>query len=507
MIKTLVINPPFLEPHRPPISCAIIGEVARQSGHEITMLDINIELYHAVGNDRFMQYQTDYLFAANSPSDIELRSFVLGKLPSDFLDEFDWILISCFSDWEYPMTAMITEHCKSKTKAKIVIGGPGVHTKGKVLLDQGHVDFWVAGEGEVALKNLFDGKFDVPGVNGRAPEQIMDIEDLPLPNYDFFDLPRYDWLLDSPDVFIYGSRGCVRSCTFCDIASYWPKFRYRTGQSVADEMIMNYEKHGIKNFYFADSLLNGNLKEFRVFLDRLSRYPAAREFKWGGYAIIRPKSAHPAELFDQMKESGAHFWSIGVETGVDRIRADMKKHFTNDDIDWHLEQSQRIKMQNLFLMITSWHDETLEEHHEYLKIFKRWENYAVDGTILGMIPNPPLALLPNTPLHEQLGSDGVFLEPNMKESLSTLAWINPKNPELTFGERYRRTIKIVEEAIKYNWNVQNKTVKLNEIHTVLQSYLDSQGQTATQYQRPQHSITGGNHSPVIIPIKQASKGG
>ena len=139
-------------------------------------------------------------------------------------------------------------------------------------------------------------------------------------------------------------------------------------------MIMNYEKHGIKNFYFADSLLNGNLKEFQIFLDRLSRYPAARNFKWGGYSIIRPKSAHPAELFDQMKEAGAHFWSIGVETGVDRVRLDMKKHFTNDDIDWHLEQSQRIKLQNLFLLITSWHNETLDEHHEYLKMFKRWEN-------------------------------------------------------------------------------------------------------------------------------------
>jgi radical SAM superfamily enzyme YgiQ (UPF0313 family) len=85
------------------------------------------------------------------------------------------------------------------------------------------------------------------------------------------------------------------------------------------------------------------------FLDRLSRYPAARGFKWGGFSIIRPKTAHPAELFDQMKEAGAHFWSVGVETGVDRIRLDMQKHFTNDDVDWHLEQSQRIGLQNLFL--------------------------------------------------------------------------------------------------------------------------------------------------------------
>jgi hypothetical protein len=506
MIKTLVINPPFLEPHRPPISCAIVGEIARLNGHDVTMLDINIDLYHEVGNARFMEYQTDYLFAMNAPTKTELRDFVLGKLAPEFLQQFDWILVSCFSDWEYPMTAMIVEHCKPRTDAKIVVGGPGVHTKGKILLDDGHVDFWVAGEGEIVLKNLFDGKYDVPGVNGRPPEQIMDIENLPLPNYDFFDLNRYDWLLDSPDVFIYGSRGCIRSCTFCDIASYWPKFRWRSGQSVADEMIMNYEKHGIKNFYFADSLLNGNLKEFRIFLDRLSRYPAARGFKWGGFSIIRPKTAHPAELFDQMKEAGAHFWSVGVETGVDRIRLDMQKHFTNDDVDWHLEQSQRIGLQNLFLLITSWHDETLEEHHEYLKIFKRWENYAVDGTILGMIPNPPLVILPNTPLAGQLDKEGVFLESHMKESLSTLAWVNPNNPNLTFAERYRRSIAIINEAIKHHWNVQNGTMKLNEIKSILQSYLESKDQIS-QAQQSDRTILMGNHNPVVIPIKQVSNSG
>ena len=190
MTKTLVINPPFLEPHRPPISCAIIGEVARLAGHEITMLDINIDLYHEVGNERFMEYQTDYLFASNATSNVELKDFVLGQLGENFLKQFDWILVSCFSDWEYPMTEMIVEHCKPITQAKIVVGGPGVHSKGQVLLEQGHVDYWVTGEGEIALKLLFEGQKNIPGINGCPAEQIMDIEHLPLPNYDFFDLAR-----------------------------------------------------------------------------------------------------------------------------------------------------------------------------------------------------------------------------------------------------------------------------------------------------------------------------
>jgi hypothetical protein len=236
-------------------------------------------------------------------------------------------------------------------------------------------------------------------------------------------------------------------------------------------MIANYEKYGVQNFYFADSLLNGNLKEFKIFLDKLSSSSYQNKFRWGGYAIIRPRKSHPAELFDQIQSAGGHFMSIGVETGVDRIRLEMKKHFTNDDIEWHLEQSQRIKLQNLFLMITSWHNETLQEHNEYLKIFQRWQNFAVDGTIHGISINPPLALLDNTPLQKLVDKE-LFFQNNetTQGQLKNLMWINPKMPELSFKERYRRTIAIAEEAIKYNWNITNREIKLREIKSVLEGY-------------------------------------
>jgi hypothetical protein len=241
-------------------------------------------------------------------------------------------------------------------------------------------------------------------------------------------------------------------------------------------MIMNFEKYGVQNFYFADSLLNGNLKEFRIFLDTISRSSYANKFKWGGYAIIRPKKSHPQELFDQIQAAGGHFMSIGVETGVDRIRLEMKKHFTNDDIEWHLEQSQRIKLQNLFLVITSWYSETPEEHQQYLDIFPRWQNYAVDGTIYGISINLPLNIMDNTPLQELVNKELFFPDQDAPSwriapsGLKTMMWLNPKMPELTFAERYKRTMAITEQAIKHNWSITNCEVKMREIKSVLENY-------------------------------------
>lgn len=469
MTRTLVINPPFLEPHRPPISCAIVAEVARLAGHAVTVLDVNIDLFQLTGHTRFLELQTDYLFNNRADSQQFLTDFIQRSLREVEVDAYDWILISCFSDWELPTTKQIARFCRKHSQAQIVVGGPGVQVAGSEMLAEGSVDYYVQGEGEIVLQQLFAGNDTYAGINGRKPIQIDNIEDLPLPNYDFFDFDKYDWLLEDPDVFIYGSRGCVRKCTFCDVASYWPKFRYRTGKSIADEMIMNYEKYGAKNFFFADSLLNGNLKEFRYFLDRLSRFDEARKFHWGGYAIIRPKSQHPAELFDQMQAAGGKFLSVGVETGVDRIRLEMKKNFTNEDIDWHLEQSQRVHIQNMFLMITNWYSETLTEHHEYLKIFERWQNYAVDGTIFGIAAGPTLTVLDNTPVsrsQELIMPTEEFSSPAIK----TMFWMNKKNLELTIPERYRRSLAVFEQAIKYNWNITNKQTKLNELKHAIESY-------------------------------------
>lgn len=469
MTNTLVINPPFLEPHRPPISCAIVGEIARLQGHNVKICDINIELFRYVGAEKFSELQTDYLFG--SKNNIELENFVYSQLPVQDLSSYQYILISCFSIWEYPLTELIAKFCKKNTSSTVIVGGPGISDKIDYLLKNKIVDYAVDGEGEIALAEIFKGNTNYPGVNYVPPVQIDEIELLPLPNYGFFDLTKYDWLLDSPEVFIYGSRGCVRKCTFCDVAKYWPKFRYRSGQSIAEEMINNYEKYGVKNFYFADSLLNGNLKEFRKFLDILSNYGPAQNFRWGGYAIIRPKGQHPAELFDQIQLAGGHLFSVGVETGVDRIRLEMKKNFTNEDIDWHLEQSQRIGLQNNFLMLTSWYSETLHEHYEYLKIFSRWKNYAVDGTITNVTISPSLTILENTPLEELLGSELLFNNTDIPgDIMKRHNWISLSNPDLTFKERYRRTVAIIEEASKNHWNLNNNYLRLTEIKKILTNY-------------------------------------
>lgn len=474
MANALVINPPFLEPHRPPISCAILAELLRLENINVTVKDFNIELFHKLGNDKFYDLQVTHTNFPDQTSREILKSHAIDQFKDLDLKRYDWILISCFSIWNIAVTEQICELLRPLTRAKIVVGGAGIEyqSTGQNMFKKGLVDYYIYGEAEQALPALLNGNDRYPGINEIPPLQIQDIELLPLPNYEYFDLKKYDWLLDSPDVFIYGSRGCVRKCTFCDVENYWPKYRWRSGQSIANEMISNYERFGVKNFFFADSLVNGNLKEFTTMCEILANYKEGL-FRWGSYAIVRPKQAHPAGLFDLIKASGGKFWSLGIETGVDRIRFDMQKKFTNEDIDWHLEQSQRIGLQNNFLCMPTWPGETLEEHVEYLNMFARWQNYAVDGTIYGIRISSTLMIIDNTRLSDQVGKSFEFdyFDDDIMVDFKERPW---RDSNMSYREKFRRTLALYEAAIKYKWPLTNSIQNLNELKQKIDAWTQVQ---------------------------------
>jgi len=471
--KTLVLSIPYLDPHRPPITGAILCQIAKKCGHLVTAVDINISLFRYNPDTWWLNKKKTYSFNYLDPDIVPVETY--ETLLHDKLD-VDWILLTQLTNFEFPSLYHICKWLRSRTRAKIVIGGPGIEslideqcTQGKFLYDKQLVDYFVYGEGDNALKELFSGNTNYPGINGSAPKQIENLEDLPLPNYDFYNLELYQYPAGEKDFYIYGSRGCVKKCTFCDIRHYWPKYRYRSGKSIALEMIDYYEKYGTKNFYFADSLLNGSLKEFRVFCETLSVYTPAKNFKWSGFFLIRPKQSHSLELFDMIKSSGGYFLNCGLETGVDRIRLEMQKGFTNDDVDWHLENCSKYGLTNQFQLISTWPSETIEEHYEYLKIFERWQPYVADGTISSAsINGHPLWLSgANLDPYDDFYTDNRISNTSANK---ILFYLNKKNPTFTVAERYQRTINVIKQARKYRWPLDRIETKIIEWTEQLKLY-------------------------------------
>ncbi|BCU99064.1 MAG: hypothetical protein CM15mV25_0590 [uncultured marine virus] len=136
-------------------------------------------------------------------------------------------------------------------------------------------------------------------INGKLPVQIENIEDLPPPDYsDVIQHQKYRKFV------ISGSRGCVRNCTFCDVASIWPKFRWKTGKKIADEMHQVSEQTGTKKIHFSDSLINGSMKHFRDLCRELSNRP--KRLNGSTVYCKRIQKTFSQEDFDNLANSGCN---------------------------------------------------------------------------------------------------------------------------------------------------------------------------------------------------------
>jgi radical SAM superfamily enzyme YgiQ (UPF0313 family) len=176
------------------------------------------------------------------------------------------------------------------------------------------------------------------------------------------------------------------------------------------------------------------------------------------------------EHFELLKVSGCSTLFAGIETGSDRIRFELGKKFTNDDIEFYLENFSKIDVKVLFLFFSGYVSESLDDHSETLKMFKRWQRYVATGTISAIETLNILSILPGSPLENIARNSNFHFAQNDDGSINNLFWINPENPTLDFNERVRRHIEMMNEAIKYNWPIWNGDLSLDLFYQALLQY-------------------------------------
>ena len=87
----------------------------------------------------------------------------------------------------------------------------------------------------------------------------------PYPDYSDYNFDLYK----TPTIPIVDSRGCVRTCEFCDVIEFWKKFQYRSADCVFKEMLYQIDQYHITHFALMSSLTNGNMKEFNKLLEEV----------------------------------------------------------------------------------------------------------------------------------------------------------------------------------------------------------------------------------------------
>lgn len=537
-IDMLIVSLPVLDLQYPPSSPAIIKSCVNAAGFSARTYDLNLLLLNLCGSlDRFYQVQYNFESVGRIKDEKEdpviaffdnerelIRTWVDRSIEIILEHDPRWLGISVFSYKSHKACLLLcAEIRKRNLDIKIVLGGrgtssfalgpdhsqfkqriknffgqyTGISNFGEVLLNYGLVDKIIQGDGENAVVELLLGDTEK---NVKTNVEDINLEKVPFVDFDDYELGSYNYVND-PILPITGSKGCVRQCTFCDIPVLWPRFKFRSGTHIAEEMIHLYQRHGIKKFYMTDSLVNGSLKAFKDFITILAQHNQQNPdqfIKWVGQYITRTRSAAmDDEYYDLLKASGGEGLTIGVESGSDAVRAHMKKQFTTDDIDHELAQFDRRGIVCVLLFFSCYPTETWQDFLDTVNMFIRYQKYCASGTVYKITLGTPYTHHAQTPLWNMQESIGLESVPG-----SDILWKLSSNPELTYYERVKRRLILQEVAIALRLPMSRNTAELNQLidsirhhREAIDKYFGPSGSVVLY--PDQYQLT--NHQEILMP--------
>lgn len=502
--RIALISLPSMELERPPAAIGILAGICSSLQKKTAVFDFNLRFYNDLNAKDWNNLEK--FWRLRQPLDQNLQKQV-DQLFSHYIQDIaqwrpDLLAISVFTMMSNKATLefLTRWHMLSKKKKIcIVAGGQGVTTPyqvdvaknqnvlhvnteinfGQYLLRQNLIDHYVIGDGEEAFINILQGNFCYAGIDGAAAVQLNNLDNYPLPDYSLND-PRDYKYTENPGVYVTASRGCIRKCTFCDVPNRWPKFNYRKGTNVALEIFTHWQRHQVKIFQLTDSVVNGNLREFLAMNQCLTQYRQDHndmDIKLLGQFNIRDKNLMTEQQYRTMGQAGWRVLIPGVESASERVRVQMGKDFTDQDLDWHFYQCAKWGIQNVVLMFVGYPTETLEDHQANLQFLEKYQKYMYTGTILmirwgytgsldvgselsfkdlnlNIVPQIPDLDLTHLMEHDQYWVYG-------------RNWINLNNPSLTFEERIRRRLELHQRSIELDWPVTRPKEELSILKKIV----------------------------------------
>lgn len=441
MIDILIVSVPGMVCQSPPAAPALLKASVIQAGFSCQTIDFNILMYKEPNTD--IGQLESYFTTGLNPAQEPLAKQLIQRWVDQIIEiNPTYVGISVFTYQNRIATRLFCEEIKKRSNIKIVLGGQGLsdggiqglNNFGQQLVEIKLADYWIRSEGEVSLVELLKNNFNYPGINSNDFKQVDDLDSIPFPDYSDYDFTQYE----CPEVPITGSRGCVRSCSFCDIHEHW-KYRYRTGKSMVDEIIHSHQTYNVTDFMFTDSLINGNLKEFKIFIKLLADYNRTQSNKitWLSQFIVRSEKTLDPEYWQNLAESGARMLAIGVETGSDTVRAHMNKKFTNQDLDYTISMLAQHNITCQMLMIVGYPTETDDDFQQTLDMFTKYQPLA-KSIIKNVSVGSTLGILPGTPLYYNAKFHNIELDKYENN------WVALDNPELTFEKRLERLSQLTQ---------------------------------------------------------------
>ena len=346
---------------------------------------------------------------------------------------------------------------------KLIFGGHHATVFPAQMFRLADADAVVLGEGELTTLELVTSLLDnapLAGIKGIAyreagnivitepREFISDLDTIPFPSYDDFNLDDYLGLPETTrkSAALMTSRGCPYACVYCAASKFWKRqWRARSAQNVLAEIDYLYRTHGVRALMFFDD--NFTIRKDRVIDICHGIIERQLDVIWAACSHVNQIDA---EMLDWMKKAGCYRIDFGVESGSPEVLKNIKKNQTTAKVEetFRLCHEAGIKPR-AYLMVGNpgENDKTIDETIALLTKIKPHD------TISGQI----LWILPGTEIYDIAKAKGI---------ISDDYWLkNDKFIPYYTGEHTEKELKKLRDKLTHG------TTKIDKKFTAYLSYL------------------------------------
>lgn len=484
-MQVVILSVPYCEPY-PLVAPVLLSACLNQAGISALGIDFNAKFIKEFSNEPYYAEFRNFLSTGGLLKlTIDLKTYKkILRFSLNFLREVHQkynpkiIGLSMFSseslDFGLVLCYLIRKYFP---QTEIMVGGKGIEVQDQdgrkiyqAWVEQEIADIVIVGDAEAEIISCI--KENKKGLVFCKQQTKEDLDAIPVPKWDDYDLNVYSSLRNfkyenqkyeetEPYMAVTASKGCVRKCTFCDVQEFWPDYIFRDPEKVANEIITNYKNTGIKKFKFTDNLINGSITNYRK-MNQVLADQIPNTIKYSGFAIFRGKEQMPAGDFVLAAKAGCETWAIGVESGSEKVRFDLKKKFTNDDIDWSATQLYKNNIQQSWLLFVGYPSESESDFEDTKNLLKRY-SYMNTNEMLILSPFSPFMLLNNSPLlTNKTLSDEYGLGHHLTSPFNDKLWTSTKYTDNNFSTRAKRWKELYSLVLDlgYKFTREEQMVKM-----------------------------------------------
>ena len=296
-----------------PLGLAYLASSLKQSGHEVTVMDVRAELL----------------------SEEQIVSRIKKADPAVFGVTSNTCQINEAAN-------LISLVKKAFPGIITILGGPHISALPEITLNEfPFVDIGVVGEGELTITELcgrLQNKEDIGNVRGIVYRKgdkalstglridIKDLDTLPFPDRDLFPLDIYNRQAieykAKPLTTLLTSRGCPHGCTFCCKSVFGSGIRMRGAANILEEIKYLVEVKGYREIHIIDDNFTFDAERAK----HICREIIAHKWKVN-FALPNGIHVHnfTEELAGLLKKAGFYFLWFGVESGDQKVIDTIKK--------------------------------------------------------------------------------------------------------------------------------------------------------------------------------------